>query len=170
MYAPIPRRWGRSQIALALPGVVLLALCLWGCETSSSSGPVAVTTDQTPLPEPLEHPMLKGIPVPTGFRIVQDHSQVRHRGSMRDAQCEFQGTLIPSEVARFYEHYMPTAHFKLGPKIYINGEYTLRFESNNEECNVLIRPKGSKTILIIDVGPLWKGEPEPEPRPTPPQP
>jgi hypothetical protein len=129
-----------------------------------------VTTDQSPVVAPVEHPLLKGIPIPTGFTIVREHSRARDMGATRIAQCEFQGSLIPSEVVRFYEHYMPTAHFRLGPKVFINGEYTLRFESDTEECTVFIKPRLFNTALILDVGPLSKGEAEPTGRLAPPPP
>jgi hypothetical protein len=150
-------------------GVFIVALCVAGCQDSNANAPVVTTTDQTPVATPVEHPLLKGIPIPIGFKIVQEKSRVRHRGSMRDAQCEFQGTLIPSEVVRFYEQYMPAAHFKLGPKIFVDGDYTLRFESSTEECNVIVKYKNSKTTVIIDLGPLSTSAPERE-RPEPPQP
>lgn len=163
--------WPRRGLALVLAplGLALVGLSAPGCQ-DAGSGPVATTADQTPAVAPVEHPLLRGIPIPAGFRLVQERSRARHHGSTRDAQCEFQGTLSPSEVVRFYEHYMPAARYRLGPKIFVRGDYTLRFESDAEECNVFVKPKGSKTTLIIDVGPLWKEGSDRAPRPTPPPP
>ncbi len=161
---------GLSSYSPAMLGAgAVLALGLWGCDGSGSNAP-ATTTDQTPVVAPVEHPLLKGIPVPTGFTIVRERSRARHMGATRVAQCEFQGSLIPSEVVRFYEHYMPTVRFRAGPKVFVNGEYTLRFESDTEECSIFIKPKLLNTALILDVGPLAKGESEAPGRPAPPPP
>jgi len=58
---------------------------------------------------------------------------------------------MPDDVARFYEKYMPTAKFTLKEKGFNNGEYALRFESDNEVCNVRVRPAKGKAALVIDV-------------------
>jgi hypothetical protein len=169
--ALIRRGLNRAWAVGTFGGLALAALSLWGCGGPGSDAPTATTTDQTPVVAPVEHPLLKGIPIPTGFRIVPERSRARHSGATRVAQCEFQGSLIPSEVVRFYEHYMPTARFRLGPKVFVQGEYTLRFQSDSEECDVFVKPKGFNTVLILDVGPLWQGETETTPgRPTPPPP
>jgi hypothetical protein len=163
------RGFSRIPIIAGLAALAAVAFSQWGC-AGSENKPSPMTEDQTPVAAPVEHPLLKGIPIPTGFNIVREHSRARRMGSTRVAQCEFQGSLIPSEVVRFYEHYMPAAHFRLGPKIFVNGEYTLRFESDTEECSVFIKPKLFGTVLILDVGPLSKGEPEPAGRAAPPPP
>jgi uncharacterized iron-regulated membrane protein len=157
-----------ARLAFMLTG--LAAVGLWGGCQGVDSAPTATTTDQTPVAAPVEHPLLKGIPIPTGFALVQERSRARHLGTTREAHCEFQGNLIPSEVVRFYEHYMPTAHFSLGPKVFAQGEYTLRFESATEECNVIVQRKGFKTALIIDIGPTSSSTPPRPSRMEPPPP
>lgn len=170
MHALFMRQPDCTRAAGTMLGLALMTLSLWGCESSESNAPMATTADQTPVVAPLEHPLLKGIPIPTGFKIVPERSRARHSGATRVAQCEFQGSLAPGEVVRFYEHYMPTVRFRLGPKVFVNGDYTLRFVSDSEECDVFIKPKGFNTTLILDVGPLWKGDTDQPARPTPPPP
>ena len=137
----IAARGGARPVWLAFMSMslALAGLCL-GCQDENAT-PMATTTDQKPVVAPVEHPLLKGIPIPAGFTLVQDRSRARHQGATRDAKCEFQGDLIPSEVVRFYEHYMPTAHFSLGPKVFSQGEYTLRFESA-AQCEAALRRDG----------------------------
>lgn len=136
-------------------GLVLVGLAIPACQSGGNTS--AVASDQAPVATPVEHQLLKGIPVPAGFRIIPEHSRARNLGETRVAQCEFEGSLAAGDVARFYEHYMPTARFTLGPKLFNSGEYAIRFESDTEECNVWIKPKAQKTILIIDIGPRATG-------------
>ena len=150
-------------------GLALTGLCA-GCQDENAT-PMANNPDGAPVPAAMEHPLLKGIPIPAGFQLVQDRSRARHQGATREAQCEFQGSLVPGEVVRFYEHYMPTAGFGLGPKIFVQGQYTLRFESTAEECNIVVKRTGFNTTLVIDIGPASRGEPPPRSsrvEPTPP--
>jgi hypothetical protein len=158
----------RTRMVAMLVGMAL-ALSLCGCESSGDKA-IATTAEQTPVVAPLEHPLLKGIPVPAGFTIVRERSRARNMGGTRVAQCEFQGSLIPSEVVRFYEHYMPTAHFRPGSKIFVQGAYTLRFESDSEECVVFTKRNLFNTALMLDVGPVSKGGIDATGGPTPPSP
>jgi hypothetical protein len=133
--------------------IVCVSLSLPGCK---SSGEAQMVGDAPPA-APVQHPLLENIPLPTGFKIVPEHSVARLAGSMRVANCEFEGSLPPDAVARFYVEYMPTAKFTLRSKRFENGEYAIRFESDTEECNVRIIYKSNKSILLIDLGPLGKG-------------
>jgi len=137
-----------------LTGVMLVPLALLtGC---ASTGPM-VAGEPPPIPQALERPELRGIPVPEGFRLVPERSQSWDRGGLREARCELEGQAAPLEVKRFYDKYLPEARFTPGPWVFNNGEYTLRYQSSTEDCIVIIRSQaellGRKTVLKIDVGP-----------------
>lgn len=143
-------------VGIAAASVIFVTV---GCRnmgsTSSASG------GQSPAAQPRQHPLLENIPLPMGFRLVPDRSVARSSGQTRVAQCEFEGDADPDAVTKFYLHYMPSANFALRQRRFDNGEYTLRFESDTEECNVRVRPgKMRTTILIIDIGPVPKGPAE----------
>jgi hypothetical protein len=151
-------------LPLACAALLLAAAALTGCDSGGSTG-TAPSMDQPAIATPVQHPLLQNIPLPAGFRLIQERSVASLSGTTRVAKCEFQGGLSTDEVARFYENLMPSARFTLGPKSFDNGEYTMRFDSDSEECNLRIKRSGSKTVLIIDVRPLSKGSTERDTQP-----
>lgn len=151
MLATISRaaRDGRA----ALLSVSLMVLTIAACDSPGGGQVMA----PGPTIEPVEHSLLRGIPLPTGFKMVPERSVARQSGTARVAQCEFEGYTYPDAVARFYVDNMTVAKFALTNKRFDNGEYNMRFESATEECNVRIRPRGgNRTTLVIDLGPLNK--------------
>jgi hypothetical protein len=159
-------RWpGRNglRFGLGIPVLVGIGAALAGCRSdgqmvAGSPGPVAT---------PVVHPLLRDIPVPEGFRLLEKPSKAWYPGGTRVAHCEFEGDIPPLEVVRFYEENMPVAQFTPGPKSYDGGASVLRFENEREECSVLVKSKFfNKTLLVVDVGPLSKGSAVPGERPA----
>ncbi len=161
----LPGRRARMQCVslAAATGLLATGLLLTGCYSMGGN-----TTDTQPPPaSPREHTLLRGIPLPVGFRMVPERSVATESGRFRVAQCEFEGSTDPERVSRFYVDYMPSAHFTLKKKRFDNGEYALRFESNDEECNVRVREARGRTVLVLDVGPLPRGSAERQPSSPP---
>ncbi len=173
MLARLPRLTGRSPVppvALAAVFAALLLTCAseWGCDAPASQGSTQVVP-----PAPMQHPMLEGVPLPAGFRIVPERSVGRSVGAIRVGQYEFEGSVMPVDVARFYREHMPAARFAKQDERFDNGEYSLRFESDREVCNIRARParaRAGRTTLAIDIGPLPKGSTERVSRPIAPPP
>lgn len=153
MQGPFARTIGIFAIlGLGLGWCVLCGCAAFGGASATESG------SSGPPPSPVQHALLQNIPLPVGFKMVPERSVARESGRFRVAQCEFEGSSSPEEVTRFYINYMPSANFVLKQKRYDSGEYTLRFESDAEECNIRARSgKLSSTTLVVDVGPLPKG-------------
>jgi len=148
--------------ALVCAAAVMTFAGLCGCETLG--GP-----DQAPPASPQQHPMLEGIPLPSGFRSVPERSVGRATGALRVGQYEFEGSLSPIQVRRFFVENMPAARFMKKEERSENGAYSLRFESDTEVCNVCAKPaKGwtGRTAIIVDIGPLPKGSAEREVKPA----
>ncbi len=141
-------RIGRATVALAL-----LAAVVAGCE---SDGNAQTPTGQPPPTAPRQHPVLEHIPLPVGFAMVPERSVARLAGPLRIAQCEFEGTIAVDDVAEFYAKHMPAAKFTLRDKRFDAGTWLMRFESRTEECNIRIKPKGKRSVIVIDLGPLPK--------------
>ncbi len=162
-------RPGRAAASLCLSAVLAsVGLGTYGCHSTGSGKLVA--GEGGPIVQPVEVPMLRGIPVPEGFRLIDNRSSVENRGSTRVAHCEFEGDLAVADVVRFYEQTMPSAGFRAGPQSFNKGEHRIRFESDSEECTVLVKPKFmGKTALAIDVGPLPRGSATPEREPAAPR-
>jgi len=158
-------RVGPLSPTTTLVGLVALGWvgALAGCQSGGDA--TGSPAGASPPASALQHPLLENIPLPAGFYLVPERSVARAAGSLRVAQCEFQGSLSPDAVARFYVEYMPAAKFTLRQRRFDNGEHSLRFESDAEECNVRTKPKGGKTVLVVDIGPLSKGFTEREGQP-----
>ncbi|MFH1746701.1 MAG: hypothetical protein ABIG44_06605 [Planctomycetota bacterium] len=138
-----------------------LALCLTlgACASSSTvSGPRA--TEREASASAVQHPMLVGIPLPSGFQMVEDRSYGRMSGQLRYASCEFEGNLSPTSVNRFYKEYMSSAGFTLRQERFDRGLYVMDFDSSAEQSTVRIARRKFKTVLTIDVGPTPKGSAE----------
>lgn len=146
---------------LLLSGVVAAV----GCE-SMSSGVSDGNAGRGAGPSPRQHALLQGIPIPAGFQLVPERTVARKSGQLRVALCEFEGGTDADGVVRFYLDYMPSARFVLKKEDFVHGEHQMRFESDSEECAIRVKPSRSKTILVIDLGPLAKGTAERETTPT----
>ncbi|MBU0639972.1 MAG: hypothetical protein KKB50_13975 [Planctomycetes bacterium] len=141
-----------------------LGLLLPACQ--SFTGGVNTETSAATTASAVQHPMLEGIPVPAGFTFVPEGSVGRSSGKFRVVNYEYQGEMKPTALVRWYKEYMPSAGFTLRQERVERGMYSLRFDSEAEECNIRIaREKLSQTILTIDLGPLPKGSAEREVEP-----
>jgi len=158
MRAAVARHCHCGWPAVAAAGLILGAALSVGCE--STGGGMAQAPPGGPPSSPVQHPLLENIPLPVGFQMVPERSVARQMGELRLAQCEFEGPTRADAVVRFYVEYLPTAKFTLRQQRFDNGEYSLRFESDKEECNVRVRGKGPKTVLVIDIAPLSRTGPE----------
>ena len=114
-------------------------------------------------------PVLQDIPRPTGFVLDESASLAFASGRVRVARCAYRGPTDAIAVKRFYEEYMPSAHYRLLQWSLDQGVYTMRFESAAEMCSIRIRRDGRETALLIEVGPRPIGSASPceEPPPMP---
>ena len=145
-------------------GAAVLYALLTGCQLfgGGTGDPGGQALGPGSAAPPLQHQMLEGIPVPVGFRMIPAHSTIQVIGTTRVGRCEFEGATAPDATARFYLEQMPAARFSLDLKRLDAGEYTLRFDSDSEECTIRLKPVKDTTVLIIDIGPLAKGSAERE--------
>jgi hypothetical protein len=150
---------------LALLGLLVLV----GCNTYSGTT-TATSADGAPPASAAQHPILEGVPIPVGFRMVSERSVARQTGRFRMAKVEFVGGTSPEQVTAFYQNYMPSAQFTLKTRNLEAGEYKLRFESPSEECNIRVTRNSGRTVLVVDLGPLPQGSAEREHRPPMPRP
>jgi hypothetical protein len=139
---------------LVLAAVGLLPL---GCTTTTQSGTTGSARRVEAPARAVQHPTLSGIPLPTGFELVEDRSFLYSSGQVRHASCEFVGGAQPTDVSRFYKEHMASAGFTLRQERFDRGEYVLDFDGNSERSEVRIRRTGFKTSVIINVSPTPKG-------------
>jgi len=147
---------------LTLAPVVCACVVLAGCQSGAG------TAVQGPTPA-VVHPMLEGVPLPPGFRLVDQRSFVVHADGGRHANCEFRGSADPASVEQFYNERMPQAGFTLLQRRFDRGECVLDFASNTEIGTVRIRGGRFKTTLVITINPTPKAaEPAQTAGPPPP--
>jgi hypothetical protein len=152
--AKMPARQWRA-VRIAGLGLGTLAILAAGCESGGanrSAGGAAT---------PVQHVSLEGIPVPSGFKLVDDRSVGVSSGSLRVAKLEFIGDLDRTAGARFYKDYMPSGGWTLREEDLDRGVYSLRFESPREQCIVRLWSENRRTMIAIRLTPLAAG---PEPR------
>jgi hypothetical protein len=148
--------------ALVCAAAVMTFAGVCGCDSMGAS-------EQAPAASPVQYSMLEGIPLPSSIRPVPERSVGRSTGQLRVGQYEFESSHSVDQVARFFIENMPTARFTLKEKRFDNGEYSLRFESDAEVCNIRAKPakmRAGRTAIIVDIGPLPKGSAEREVKPA----
>jgi len=134
--------WG---LGLCLAGL-LMAACRSGGESPAASA--------------VHDPVIRDIPKPAGFKLVDKNTQAVAAGQYRIAKCEYRGDTDRAGVKRFYEEYMPSAGFTLRQWSLDKGTYLLNFESNSELCVVKIGQSGWRTVINIEVVPKPQGPAE----------
>ncbi len=152
----------RIPMTLVALGVGLLVTS--GCQSGGSRD------GNASLASAVRDPILQDLPRPQGFRLDEQRSMARASGQFRIARCEYRGSSSSISTKRFYEQYMPSARFKLTEWGLEDGVYNMRFESENESCNIRIRDAGGgTTIVVIELGPRPRGAiGRPDPTPPPP--
>lgn len=135
--------------------LALLALSL-GCNSEG---------DSTRTISAVQDPIIRDVPKPAGFSLVDKNSMARSSGQFRIARCEYSGGTDRSAVQRFYEQNMPSAGFELRHSSFDKGTVDLQFESTSEICNVRIYPSGLRTRIVVEVGPKAQGTTERQPPP-----
>ncbi len=143
----------RSWLPLA---ALATALTLPGCDSTSTGGNVS----DRPVARAVRDPVLQDIPKPAGFVLDEQQSLAISAGRMRLAKCQYSGGLVPKDVKRFYEEYMPQAGFALRRWSLDHGEFNMRFESDTEVCTVRVRPKGYRSsLVVVELEPKPRGNP-----------
>ena len=133
---------------LVLAGVIVAMAGTTGCESGGRNG-----TGR--MPEPVQHPMLDGIPLPRGFAPVHDRTMAFESTQFRLARYEFVGSTPRNTVLEFFLNSLPSAGFRLGPRQDEQGVYFVRFMSDREELSIQIGSRGlNKTYFVLNVGPL----------------
>jgi hypothetical protein len=146
---------GQPGPIMLIAGVTLLAsgLCA-GCASSAHTAGSRELRNASAV----EYPMLQGVPVPRGYRVVDERSFARETHRFRFARYEFVGSDSRGALHDFFLREMPNAGYRLVQRREENGIQDLRFQSDTEEATIRIGNRGlNKTFFVIDVGPLPKG-------------
>jgi hypothetical protein len=105
----------------------------------------------------VQHPTLEGVPLPSGFRLVDERSFGVSTGGSRVGRFEFRGDMDRSRVATFFKQNMPGGGWNLQKEDFDHGIYELRFQSDAEECTIRLKSEGRRTMIGVQVGPIPGG-------------
>ncbi len=154
----------RFRLVLASAVLCLLGTAATGCNMPLRGAERA--TGSTPTISAVRHPALEDFPMPSGFMLVDDHSQSVQTGNMRIIQYEFVGNASRDVVTEFFREKLPTAGWTYLGERFERGPRLLRFKSDKEECSLRIERDGHRTILNIDIQPVPRGSAEKQARPA----
>lgn len=136
------------------PKVLIVTLLIFsmfsliGCSTFNSKD--KVTSDPNIL-EPQSILKFSDIPVPNGFKQIQDSYSFESSG-VRVGVLKYRGKANPDQVVNFYKEQMPMYNWNL-LNVVEYGQRLLNFDRENETCVITLMPKGSEVNLVITLGP-----------------
>ena len=126
-----------NRLALGWGGLAGLALWLApGCMGTENTAQAPVRLSPNPLPH------FADIPIPTGFKRVDERSMDLVSGSVRLVRHVYEGRAGLTAVRDFYCEQMPMGHWREVNRRFEDGRFTLRFEKDNEGCDVELRRRG----------------------------
>ncbi|MDI6758507.1 MAG: hypothetical protein QMD94_02380 [Candidatus Omnitrophota bacterium] len=121
---------------------------LFGCATTSSKD----TSKQSALLEPQSILKFSDIPIPAGFKPLNEKSYSFETSGVRVGVLKYQGKANPDQVVNFYKEQMPIYNWIL-LNIIEYGNRLLNFDRENETCIIDLATKGNNITLTISLGP-----------------
>ncbi len=136
-----------KKVLLFMP-LCLCAIALFGCATTSSKD----TSKQSALLEPQAILKFPDVPIPAGFKALNEKSYSFETSGVRVGVLKYQGKANPDQVVNFYKEQMPMYNWVL-LNIIEYGNRLLNFDRENETCIIDLAVKGNNIILTISLGP-----------------
>lgn len=135
---------GDDRLICAL--VALVPMSLNGCAGVHRSSDVLALKVSA-------HPLVRDIPVPEGFRLVDQSCEDWASGPIRYIRHRYTGRADKHAVRRFYREQMPLVRWTAISDANLHGRFTMRFERSKEYCTVFIdSPAARKSDqVIVDV-------------------
>lgn len=107
---------------------------------------------------PQTRPPFADLPVPIGFKLIEDLSRDHVTAGRRTVDHTYQGRDDKYEVERFYLTQMPLKDWKLMDRKMDGGRFRIRFARPAEQCEIQINDPqslmGSRTTIHIMVNPI----------------
>lgn len=128
------RKW-RARMTGGVCVGLLLAIGS-GCANVSVQGDSSSRIVARPALDPPD------VPIPSGFKPVEEKSSDQSSGAIRSVWHEYRGRMDRAALRNFYRDQMPSYRWGLISDQNVKGEVSLRFEKGDEECVVMIRPAG----------------------------
>lgn len=147
----------------ARAALLAAALATSGCLDSQDGGRLSERL------RPQSRTYLSGIPLPTGFKLVDKLSDDQASGGMRMARHTYAGSANARAVSEFYTEQMPLHGWTLVSRMTVKGPMNLRFENKDESATIDIRPGSFGRVSVqVCVMPFSRNSTEqPSRRPVP---
>jgi len=124
-------------------GLMAAAVMIAGCQTGSTVGGATEATagergEALPRLTPTPQPLIADLPVPAGFKFVDDLSRDYQTGRFRFVDHTYRGSATKFQTERFYSRYMPENGWELRGKQLVRGLILMRYAKGSEFCEVRI--------------------------------
>ena len=136
----------KRLITICLPAFFIFMLI--GCQTASKKD--SIKTEG--LIEPSNFFKFADVPVPNGFKLVQDESFSFENGGVRVGVLKYRGKANQEQLINFYKEQMAMYNWNM-LNIIEYGQSVLNFERDSETCIVTLSSKGSADTITISMGP-----------------
>ena len=141
-----------ALIAAIIFGLISLSGCasLWsGNKSSDVSAPL----------EPNAVVRFMDVPVPAGFRLLDQDSYAFENAGVRVAMLKYKGKGSIDQISNFYKTQMAMHSWVLLNAIEY-GQRLLNFDRETESCIISLFPKGSTTLVTVSLGPKSQSAPK----------
>ena len=129
---------------LGYPAAVAFLTVAGACTDRHGMSPDAVLVAS---PRPYE----QDIPLPEGFRLVDQSSEDWTGGSVRYVRHRYRGRTDAFAVRGFYREQMPLVRWTPVSDGNVHGRCTMRFERGAESCTIVIEEDASRLSRGVTV-------------------
>jgi len=133
----------RLRVAFGLAGALLAGAC---ASPRISGGTAGL--------QPSPHPYDVDLPVPVGFRLVDQPGENPSSRSSRHLRHRYVGRADKCGVREFYRQQMPLVRWSALSDRQQDGRYTMRFKRGDESCTIEIRDSASRFFPRVTVDAL----------------
>ncbi|MFH1479223.1 MAG: hypothetical protein ABIG92_05575 [Candidatus Omnitrophota bacterium] len=135
--------------------VVSMLISILGCAvTGGGSSYRSGSSESVPL-DVASLLRFNDVPVPAGFRILEEESFAFQNDLTRVALLKYIGNKVSDQVVAFYKDQMPL--YNWNPINIIEYERRiLNYERQSESCIVTVESKGRSSIVTIAISPKSK--------------
>ena len=121
-------------MSLMIPRFAFFVAVLWtlglGCGPRAAEPSRLMAKQQSPISD---------LPVPMGFRILEDESEDAYTGRRRlYVRHVYAGSGEPFAVRNFYRDRMPQYKWQLVNAVHVSGTHSMVFQKGQESCTVTI--------------------------------
>lgn len=145
--------------------LLLLVFSLTGCATTGSRDVADLEGEEGFAPLGLAPTTAKlrfsDLPVPAGFKLIQDRSFVFQAEGVRVALLKYTGRAKTPDLVDFYKEQMLLYNWDL-LNVVEYGKIILNFERGRQSCIVNIESRGMKKLVTISLAPRGGGGLEPQ--------